>query len=541
MSQNAKHHLRLLLEVRWQIFRNSLRVKGQKLELAAQIVTAVLGSVIGLGLGLTQGAAAYLLLLKGKTFIVPLLLEFIFFGWLLGPVLLEGSSPALNFREIARYPVSFRLYYALYAAYGLLDPWALLCLLWLGCIWLGIAVARPAWAIPAAFWLLAFAAVNLLFNRVLFGFLERVMSTRRGRERILAVGLLFFLLGNVGLYMVLPRLRKSLLHTSGEALVSIHQALPPGLVSRGIQAESWVDITIALAGLMGYAGAAAGFLRRQLWGNYRGELFSETPAKRWTVQMQPGWRLPFLDDASSAIFEKELRYALRNPLYLINSVVAPLLALIVASTSTIHDEALRKVFERAIFVNPAFAYPMLAGCVLLALGSQAYSCFSFDSRGFYCWLMSPIDLRRVILAKNLALGCLLALSFAAVTLLLSLARIPSLWQVVMVTAGLTFAALAMIGAGNLFSVWYPTAIEYGRISAKKVSHRALLLSVPIQAGIGGSLVLVFYGAHRWHLDWLPLVAFPLLLLVALRFYLFSLQAASKYAGLHSEEIAAQLI
>jgi hypothetical protein len=537
MSENVEHHLRLLLEVRWQMFRNSLRVKGQKSELAAQIFTAILGTAIGLGLGLTQAGAAYLLLLKGKTFIVPLLLEIIFFGWLVGPVLLEGSSPALNFREIARYPVSFRLYYGLYTASGLLDPWALLCLLWLGCIWLGIALARPEWAIPAAFWFLAFAAVNLLFNRILFGFLERVMSTRRGRERVVGVGLLLFVFGNIGIYTVVPRLGWSFLDIIGRALISVHQAFPAGMASRGIQAESWVDTAIALVGLIGYAGGTAGVLWRQLWANYQGELISETQPRGWAVQMRPGWRLPFLSDVDSAIIEKELRYTLRNPRYLMNSLIAPLMALMVASGSTFLDEVARKQFAR---VYP-LVYPFIAAYLILAVGPQACSCFCFDSQGFYRWLTSPVELRRVILAKNFALGCLLALSFAAVTFLLALARIPSLGQIVMVTAGLSFAALAMTGAGNLFSVRYPTAIEYGRISAKKVSYRALLLGVPIQVGIAGSLALVFYSAQRWHLDRLPLVALPLLVLLASKFYLFSLNSAARYAGLHSEEIAAQLV
>lgn len=544
MSETVKHHFRLLAEVRWQIFRNSLRVKGKKLELAAQIITAVLGIAIGLGLGLVVGGAAYFFLSKGRTEVVPFLLWCIFLAWLFGPLLLEGSSPALNFRELARYPISFRLYYLLNTAYGLLDPWALLCLGWLAFLWAGIASARPLWAVPAALWFVPFALANLLFNRVLFGFLDRVMSTRRGRERLLAFVLSLFAFSQIGIYVVmprvLPRLGKSREASVGQVLKMVHRASPPGMVSRGVIGQGWPDTVAPLLAMTGYVALGALVLWRQTWRNYQGEVISETTPKHWAVQVQPGWKLPFLDDATSAMVEKEVRYAWRNPITIMNAAGAPLGALIVASLSTVQDEVMRKVFQEGPFKITGITYPLLAGYIVVTLGSQAYTGFAFDAQGFHRWLMSPTDLRRVFLAKNLALGALLAADFAAVTLLLSLVGAPSLRQIVTVMAGFIFACLAMVGAGNMFSVWFPTAIEYGRMSAKKVSQVAVLLGVPLQLGIGGSLVLVFYLARRWNLDLLPMAGFPLLILLALKFYLFSLNSASEYIRHNSEKIAAAL-
>jgi len=114
----------------------------------------------------------------------------VFLFWQVVPLLFEGFSPSLNFREVARYPISLRLYFLLNAVYGLSDPAAIAGLLWLLSIWLGIIFVRPAWALPAAGLFLVFAVFNVLFNRIVVGIFERFQSTRKGRETVVAILLL---------------------------------------------------------------------------------------------------------------------------------------------------------------------------------------------------------------------------------------------------------------------------------------------------------------------------------------------------------------
>lgn len=535
MSDSIKHQFRVLAEVRWQILRNSLRVKGKKLELAAQIFVVVLGAVISLGLGTVMGGATYLLLVKGYTGIVPGLLEGIFWAWLLGPVVLEGSSPSLDFREIARYPVSFRLYYLLSAAYGLLDPWALLCLVWLGCIWLGMASARPAWAVPAALWFLAFAALNLLFNRALFGVLEPGMNSRRGRERLLAGVMFFAVILQLVIYVVLPRWGGLIVPALARILSFIHRALPAGFVSQGLLGGHWTDRLIALWALTGYALLAAVVLWRQLWRNYQGEVASEAPQFHGSVQMQPGWKLPWLDATTSAIIEKELRYARRDSRAWMSCLAGPLTAFIFAVSS----DAMR-MMAIAPKMDPSLIYALLTGYVLVGFGQQVYNCFSYDAHGFQCWLMTPVDFRQVLAGKTVALSMLMAGSYTVVTVLLAAKGGISFGHVLAVTGGLIFGALAMLAAGNFFSVRFPTKFEFGRISSGKPSPVAVLCGVAVQASILGSLCLVFYLSRRWELSLLPLVVLPLMILLALKVYLISLRTSSKYVQCHSEDISSTL-
>lgn len=535
MSDAIKHQFWLLAEVRWHIMRNSLRLKGKKLELAGQIFVVVLGAVIGFALGATMGGAAYVLLAKGKTQIIPLLLEGIFGAWMLGPVLIEGTSPSLDFREIARYPVSFRLYYLLNVAYGLLDPWALLCLGWLSCIWLGVVAARPDLAAPAALWFLAFATLNLLFNRALFGVLEPVMSSRRGQESVLAGLMIFMVSVQVLTYTVLLRWRKLLLPVLEKGLSFIHHALPAGFVSRGLLGVNWTDSLIALCALIGYGLLAALLLWWKSQRNYQGEVSSEAPPARGAVQLQPGWKVPWLDGPTAAIVEKELHYARCDSRAWMSWLAGPLGAFILAASS----DAMR-VMAVAPKIDLSTVYTVLTGFVLIGFAQQIYNFFSYDARGFQFWLMSPVDLRRVLLGKNLALGILMAGSYTVATVLLAARGSISLRQILVVTGGFIFGALAMFAAGNIFSVRFPTKIEVGRISNGKPSVLAVLIGLFIQGSIIGSLVLLFYLTRRLGIDLLPLVALPLMILLALKVYFFSLRAASKYVQFHGEDILAVL-
>lgn len=526
--------LTLLAAVRWQVFRNSLRSRRKKFELAAQILKGVFGTAIVLAVGLKLGHEAYIFLAKGKGGALPGL-WFVFAVWQLAPLLVEAASPALNFREIARFPVSFRLYYLLNTAYGLLDPAALACLVWLGCIGTGIWFARPEAVGRAAVFLAAFAAVNLLLNRVLFGFFERVLSTRRGRERVAAAILVFVVLSQIAMFALVPRVGREHLRNLGQALSPVQRVLPAGLVSRGVVGDSSREAIVPLLALGAYAAAAAFVLRRQLWRNYQGEVYSETAPAAGAVQVQPGWKLPLLDEATSAMVEKELRYALRDPRTILAFLAPPLLALVATLSSEVRFRLLEGVKFRSELL-----YAGLAGYVVMSLGTMAYNSFCYDARGFERWLMAPVELRRVFLAKNAALGALLAANFALVSLLVFAGPGLSLSAILKVAAGFAYAALAVLGAGNLVSAWYPMGRSYGELSAKKVSNVAVLVIVLAQMAILGSLWLVFHLGSKWHPGWSPLPGFLVLMVAALGFYLFSLDAASEYVWNHSEEVAAEL-
>ena len=56
----------------------------------------------------------------------------------------------------------------------------------------------------------------------------------------------------------------------------------------------------------------------------------------------------------------------------------------------------------------------MAGFILLSVPNMAYNTFGMDKDGFGRWLLSPLQLRKVLLAKNLANGGILAVLSRAV-------------------------------------------------------------------------------------------------------------------------------
>jgi hypothetical protein len=558
-------HLRLLAEVRWQVLRNALRTPRNKLDLAAQVLLGLIGAIIGLGLGLAITGLVYSMLLKHRSVAVGLALWFVFIFWQIGPLATEGGSPALSFSEIARYPISFQLYALLYTAYGLLDPAALLSLLWLACIWLGIALGAPQWALPAAFLFAAFALVNVLLNRVLFGFLQTLMRTRRGRERVGGALLCLLILSQFAI-LLLPLFRAHKERVIARAGAVIRW-FPPTLAFGALEAAKplprdraqggtpappggWNLAVAPLAALALYGAGAAWLLRRQLWRTYLGEITAESAAPAGAVQAEPGWKLPLLDEAMSAAIEKEARYALRDPRTLVPFAIPPLMAITAALGSQVARQGLAGGREFRL----STAYLVILGYAALTLGQLAYNTLCYESHGLDRWLMAPLDLRRLFLAKNAVLGTALLLNFLLVTGFIAagssfanqqgaraaLAGGLPAGQIAIAAGGFAFAALVMLAAGNLFSVWFPMRIEYGTMSGKKAPAIGILLGVVAQAGISGAIALVIYGSGRWGLERLQPLAFGFLMLLGLKLYLSSLAYAAAYLGRHSEDISSAL-
>ena len=113
----------MLLLLRWRLFVNSLRRPNRRAELGLQVLWAFFGGVFRPARQrrfLWRDVSA--LLQTERADFLDFLLLAMFLIWQLAPILFEGYSPGLNFREVARYPISFRLYFLLSLAYGVSDP-----------------------------------------------------------------------------------------------------------------------------------------------------------------------------------------------------------------------------------------------------------------------------------------------------------------------------------------------------------------------------------------------------------------------------------
>ncbi len=499
--------------------------------MALGAISYVMGAGFVLATSLGLGAGTVALLRAGRPKFLEFLLWAVFLFWQMIPVLFEGFSPGLNFREVARYPISFRLYFLLNAAYGLFDPAAATGLVWLLSIWLGIVFARPEWALPAAGLFAGFAAFNVLCNRIVMGMLERFQSTRKGRERLAVVLLILMLVPQTVNLMVngwinVHRLR--LPQWTRDVVVAVRQISPPGLVVESMESEAVARVA-PLALLASYFLLAALWQVRQLRAVYLGEIYAESFKAQRELNVRPGWRLPGMSGSMSAVVEKELRY-IRQNVRLIVLLINPLILCAFLAFGT-------RTFSLGRGANILGVFALL---LAVSVSNLSYNTFGMDREAFGRWLLAPLPLQKVMQAKNIAQGALMTVVYViGATAILTIRRVP-LDMLAAVTAGFFSLLIIHLAAGNLFSVYWPKRIEFTQVNTRMASSAAgfasMLVVLPLVAVIG----IVVLATWFWKLTWLPLVAGLAALAVSLKIYSWLSNRAANYAQDHLEEIAGAL-
>ena len=249
--------------------------------------------LIGIFILVTSAAffgLTFALLKTARSELLDIALLFILLIWQLGPILFEGYSPGLNFREVARYPISFRLYFPLTVAYGASDSVAITCSIWLLCMWVGVLVARPDLALAAAFAFLLFAIFNLLCNRIIVGLFERFQSTRKGRERIVFLTLILLLTPQLLQFSARAWLNGHAFKLPSSplpTLARVRDFLPSGLTAH-IFLFAGPNALQAIAGLLLITGFVLLLLFRQLRAVFQGEIYSEAYTVHRELTVRPG-------------------------------------------------------------------------------------------------------------------------------------------------------------------------------------------------------------------------------------------------------------
>jgi ABC-2 type transport system permease protein len=530
---DSNNHFVLLLWLRWRLFLNLLRRPNRGVELGFQALwfffTAII--VLATSAGFFFGTMGLLKIERAD--LLDVLLWAVLLVWQLAPVFFEGYSPGLNFREVARYPVSFRTYYLLSVAYGISDPAAITCLLWLLSIWMGVLVMRPEWAFMAAPALLLFAIFNLLLNRILIGLFDRFQSTRRGRERMVLLMFILILLPQLLQFATGYWTNVRILKPPAwllAALTPLREFAPPGAAA-GMFALNRPDFW-ALVALLLYLVLAALLLRWQLHAIYQGEIYSEAYRTHRELKVRKGWRLPLVDEVTAAIMEKELRYIRQSSRILLQLVYPPIIFLLIA----FNPAGRRMFFSR----SPEALLGGMAWFILLSVPNMAYNTFGMDKEGFGRWLLCPLSMRKVLLGKNLTHGGILAALFlVAEASVIALAR-PRVLPVAIVTVAFFAVLVVQLGAGNLISVYWPKRIELTQMSSKMASNAAglaTMLVMLVLTAIGG---MIAFATWALQLSWLPLLASAAILVASVKIYSYVLERAARYIWEHVEEITGNL-
>lgn len=547
-SARSRHQFAAIALVRWQLFVNSLRTMRGRLEMVSRIFIGFSFAAGGIGGGIALGAASYFFILRGHTNWIGILLWPIFLFWQLFPVVATAFTETFDSSNLLRFPLSYRSFFVARLVYGLIDPAAVLGVVWLLGLWAGVAAADPRLIFPAGLAVLVFAITNILLARMILAWVERWLAQRRARE---IMGVLFFVL--IISFQFIGPLTARMTHREHpnvtwleQVITPVERVLPPGLVASTIADFALANVGGSIgsfAALCLYPALFLWLLNVRMQAQYHGENLSEAVARttrypsvvvRQTLT-HAGWDVPLVDGPTAATFEKELRYLSRSGPMLF-TLLMPLVILMIFRLTPSKSGG-------GSFMNaaPDLAFPIGAAYALLMLTNLIYNNFGADGAGVQFWFVSPVRFRKIVRAKNLVHATVLAgelvLVWTAVALIF---RPPSLTYVLATIAAVLFAAPVNFLIGNLLSIYAPKKFDFGTFGRQRTANTTAFASFLVQAVVFGIVALTFVLGRFFGTMWITTLALLGLAAVAFAAYGIVLRRIDTIALKRRETVISEL-
>jgi hypothetical protein len=282
---------------------------------------------------------------------------------------------------------------------------------------------------------------------------------------------------------------------------------PPGAAALLlISSNNPVDYSVALGTLSGYAlllvFATYWIARRSALG-LGGERRRRVVVDNVETPSYTGWQLPLVSPQLSAVVEKELRYAMRNAQLRMIALMPLILVVIRLVNSGRLNTSMRSGGSSAGRDFLTYGSGLLAtGGVLyvfLLLAGLSCNLFAFEEGGMRTLILAPIERRKILLGKNIAITIVAAL-FSIALLAVNAMVFRDLTLQVLFFVGLSFIVFASLASiiGNWFSMSFPKRMEFGkRLNVSGVAGfllipMLLLLGVPpLAATLAGYLTESF--------------------------------------------------
>ena len=561
----ARVQLTAIAWLRWRMFVNTFfrrrpKTAGQAMGLVFAILLRIIVwpmlAVMVVGPVLFSGYLAWESIHENNPGnLTPLLAGLLIF-WQF--VSINGMSMATTTQTfdpttLVRYPIPFGRYLVLRTVIGLLTASTIVGCLASVAVAVGVGIARQPLFVPALIVMGAYAVMNIFFTRMLGAWFERWLAIRRFREIFSVVMALSF----VSIQLMIPNRDAVRIHgTMMPWYMRIAQSsaatmgwLPPGLAAHAINhSERHLAFVMQLTGLLVYAllflAIFAARLHKQFLGEYLPDI-AAGPSRASAPQLQrPRIR--------SAAVEAPIARPERGP---ISPVIAACLRkeflVLRANTSM-----LVSVFTPLIIVfilcrgtaarHTDYFLPSAVGYVLLGLVASCYNIFGADGMGVQFYLMAPIRMRDVILAKNFVLlGLVSAQAAMAWLLVLVLAPRPTplpvqcaaaLWLIFFVASNLTLGTFRSIQAPRRF---VPGQSRQLRQITPANRTSGLLVMGMLLGSVGLQLPITFAARH-FHLPWLGVMVFSVLAVAAVGLYIAVLRSAEKLLAKYRDRLTEEL-
>ena len=551
--------------LRWRIFVNGMfrkRPKGKR-----QIVGLVFATLLRLivwpmlalvvvGPVAASGFFAWMAISQGHPQSLASLLLGIALLWQfvsINGLSIAATIPSFDPASLVRFPLRFGRYFVLRSLLGLMTPSTIVGCLAVLAAAAGIGVANASLALPALVVMAVYALMNIYLTRMIGAWMERWLANRRFREifsmlmALFAVSIQFINLQRTP--MRAPGARSSwllaVLHSSGSYLYW----LPSGFAAQAILLVKHPLAAVAqfaalLASTVLFAAVFAVRLHKQFLGEHLGEGVSG----REKVQSAPRVNAPAPQSAalsrpaaSGAIVSPTVAACLRKEWFILRGngtqligLLTPLLFVVIFSMNRTFSS-----IASGYFLPGAIAY------LLIAALSSLYNIFGADGRGVQVYLLAPIRMLDVVLAKNLmSLALIVTQVGLAWTIICVLARTPVPVSMQISTALWTVFVVAMnLAIGTMRSIQAPRHFVPGQgrqLRASPTNRTSALLVLAVLFGCMLLQIPVAIASGYFRMPWLAAWVFGPLAVAAIFAYALMLRNAERLILANRDVFAEEL-
>jgi ABC-2 type transport system permease protein len=448
--------------------------------------------------------------------------------WQLVPVFSAGFGASLDLKKLLVYPIPHRKLFTVEVLLRITNCAEMLILTSGAAIGL---LRNPLYGWKAAPFIfsgaLLFAATNILLSAGTRSFFERLFLRSRLRE---ALAFVFILVGLLPQALLFLNVRKAGLLR----FVPSNILWPWAAIARWMLQDSLLPA--ALVALL-YLAASWSF---GLWQFERDIRYDAGSRAKPAREARSGgfaerfFRFPsrLLADPTGALIEKELRTLARIPRFRMVYAMSCFFGIVIYMPSLRHPR------PESFYIQNAL--PVMALYGLLMLGPITYwNCFGFDRtavQGYFSW---PIEIRSVLIAKNIAVGFLLLPQIVAIALVVRAARMPASAPKLLETiAVILIAALYWFAIGNISSVRMSRPMDPDKMN--QMANKIQALSIWTAPLLLLPLGLAYWARAVFQNEYIFAGLLAIAAIVGAIFYRVGLDSAVSAAQRSREKMLAQL-
>jgi hypothetical protein len=494
-----------LIWLKWRLLRNSLRSSKAVVNRVASILGMVIALFLALMVALILGFAAYALSqpdalgdafrrTAARDVSASASAEFIFFSmfgliylmWATVPLSIGGGKQ-FDAGKLLMYPITLRKLFAVDFLSELTTLHSVFAIPAVIAICAGVAFGTGK-LLPA----LLTAIPAIVFGVALSKWLSTTIGSLLRRKRARGETIVALIGAVAGLSAAIAGQLAPILFKHAESFRSLRWT-PPGAAAFLLvgSADDTIGYALAFITLSAYGIALIVFtywIARRAALGMDGRRRQKTTVVADNVTGYAGWQLPLVSAELSAIVEKEARYLMRNAQVRMMALM-PLILIVIRLVNSQRLGAARAA-PPGSFTTYGSGLLATGGVLYVFLILAGLSCnhFAFEEGGMRALILSPVDRRKILLGKNIAIT-LLALIFATFLLTLNAIVFRDLDAPKLLFISLSFVSFAALSAtmGNWLSIRFPKRMRFGK--RLNVSGVAGLLLIPMVIVLGAPPVL----------------------------------------------------